>query len=428
MKFQTPRGTRDFLPADMIKRQYVIDTIRRVFEKWGFDPLETPAFEEWGLLSAKSGGGEEIKEEVYYFRDKSDRELGLRFDFTVPMARVVANNPTIPKPFRRYQIGPVWRYDRPGAGRYREFTQCDVDIMGSSSPEADAITIATACDALYALGLTDVVVRINNRKITEAFLNTINVKNIADVFRSVDKLEKFGEDTVRNELAKKGFENDKITKVLDFIKIDDLDKISDILKDEKLGTDGVAEIEEILSTLDNLGFGKNAKFDPSLVRGLDYYTGAVFEIVTKDANLSITGGGRFDNLIELFGGKPTPATGLSLGIERIIELMEKRKLLDIPATYTKIFVVNVSEKEKSEVKKLAKKLIESGIACEFDVTGRNLTKQLNYVNSKNIPFSIVIGEKEIKAKKIKLRDMKTGKERPFAISDVKKIADFVSKV
>jgi len=423
MKFQTPRGTRDFLPEEMIKRTFVLDTVRRVFEKWGFDPIETPAFEEWNLLAAKSGGGEAIKEEVYYFRDKSDRELGLRFDLTVPTARVVANNPDLPKPFRRYQIGPVWRYDRPGAGRYREFWQCDVDIFGSSSPEADAVTIATACDALRELGFNDFVVRINNRRIIEAFLNSISVRDAKSVFRSIDKLEKFGEKTVVEELKEKGIEKNSINKILDFIKINDLDKISDLLKNEKLGKEGVEEIRNILETIKNMGFGKNAKFDPSLVRGLDYYTSVVFEIVTKDSGLSIAGGGRYDNLIELFGGRPTPATGISLGIERIIEIMEKKGMFDLPKTGTTVFVANVSDPE--DAMKIAEKLISLGTAAEFDVCGRNLSKQLEYVNSKGIPYTIVVGKKEMESRTIKLRDMKSGNEKEFPLDDVKKLAEYM---
>lgn len=422
MKFQTPRGTRDFLSQEMIKRQFVLDNIRKVFEKWGFDPLETPAFEDWKLLAAKSGGGEEVKEEIYYFKDKSERELGLRFDFTVPMARVVANNPNIPKPFRRYQIGPVWRYDRPGAGRWREFVQADVDIVGSASPEADAVSIAAACDALKELGFADFIVRINNRKITEAFLNTLKIRDAKDVFRSIDKLEKFGEKTVREELKSKRISQENIEKILDFIGITALEKISEILKKEKLGQEGIEEIKGILSTLENIGF--SATFDPSLVRGLDYYTGAVFEIVTKDANLSLAGGGRYDKMIGMFGGKPTPATGISLGIERIVELMEKRNMFKSLPTNTRVFVADVLEKK--EAMNLAKRLIDNGIAAEFDVAGRSLTKQLNYVNSKKIPYSIVIGKKEVETGKIKLRDMDSGKEKELDIKDVKKIAEFVN--
>ncbi|MEM7819957.1 MAG: histidine--tRNA ligase [Candidatus Aenigmatarchaeota archaeon] len=425
MKFQTPRGTRDFLPEDMIRRQYVLDIVRNVFEKWGFDPLETPAFEDWKLLAAKSGGGEEIKKEIYYFKDKSDRELGLRFDLTVPMARVIANNPGLPKPFRRYQIGPVWRYDRPGAGRWREFVQCDVDIVGSSSSEADAIIIATACDCLCELGFSDFIVRINNRKIIEAFLNLLKIKNINDVFRSIDKLEKFGEKIVIDELNEKRIEKNKIKEILEFIKIDNLEKVFNLIKNERKGIEGINEIKEILSTLDKLDFREYIKFDSSLVRGLDYYTGSVFEIVTMDSKLSIGGGGRYDRLIELFGGKPTPATGISLGIDRIVELMKNRNMFNLPKTLTKIFVANVTEKEKDETIKLAKKLIGLGLSTEFDVFGRNLSKQLEYVNSKNIPFTIIIGEKELKNKKIKLRNMKSGEEKEIDINNLEQIKTIV---
>ncbi len=201
MKFQTPRGTRDFLPEDMMKRQFVIDTARTVFENWGFDPLDTPAFEEYDLLTAKSG--EAVKDEIYHFKDKSDRDLGLRFDFTVPLARVVVNNPDIPKPFRRYQLGPVWRYDRPGSGRYREFWQADVDIVGAAGAPADAEVVACACDALRKMGMSNFYVKVNNRKIINSFLGKLNL-DAPDILRSIDKLEKIGDDGVKEELKEKG--------------------------------------------------------------------------------------------------------------------------------------------------------------------------------------------------------------------------------
>src|SRR3989344_2815036 len=182
MEFQPPRGTRDLLPADMIKRQFIIDTARSVFEKWGFDPIDTPGFEDYALLSAKAGDA--IKQEIYYFKDKSDRELGLRFDFTVPAARVVATNPDLPKPFRRYQTGPVWRYDRPGQGRYREFWQADVDIFGAAGADADAEVVACACDVIKKIGLSNFTVRVNNRKLINSLLTTLGA-NAADIMRII---------------------------------------------------------------------------------------------------------------------------------------------------------------------------------------------------------------------------------------------------
>lgn len=420
--FQTPKGTRDFLPEEMIKRQYVLDSIRNVFEKWGFDPLKTPAFEDWELLAAKSG--EDVKNEIYYFKDKADRELGLRFDLTVPLSRVVAMNPNIPKPFRRYQMDPVWRYDNPGSGRYREFIQCDIDVVGSESPEADALVVVVACDALKTLGFRDFVVKINSRKILTGFLQSLDVKNADDVFRSMDKLEKFGEDVVVSELKTKGVDERNIKLIIEFARTD-FEEVYRLVKGEEVGKQGIEELKKVFESIESLGFGQFIKFDPSLVRGLGYYTGPVFEIVTKDSKLSIAGGGRYDNLVSAFGGKQTPATGISLGVERIINIMQEKGMLDIPRTLTKIFVANVSDKERNFSLGIAKSLIANNIPTEFDVMDRNLKKQLDYVNSKAIPFVIVIGNKEVGSMKAMLRDMKSGEEKEIDLDELSKVKDMV---
>ena len=410
-KFQTPRGTRDFLPETMIKRQKVLDTLRSIFEKWGFDPLETPAFEDWSLLAAKSGGGDAIRDEIYYFRDKSNRELGLRFDLTVPLARVIANNPNLPKPFKRYHIGRVWRYDRPGTGRYREFWQADVDIIGSAGHRADAEVLATACDALEQLGLVDFRIRLSSRKLVESFLRNIGIKDISAVFRSIDKLEKIGENNVAKELKDKGLQQANVEEILDFIKLKNVKDIEAAAKDKE----AVNEITDIVNILGEYGYSKYALIDMSLVRGLDYYTACVFEI--SCSGMSIGGGGRYDKLIELFGGKPTPAAGISFGVERVLEIMEAKKLLDEKKTVTKIFIACIGIDMKNAID-LARKLRKAGIECEFDIAGRNIRKQLDYVNAKGIPYVIFLGPKELEKKTIKLRNMKTGKEEEVNMKDV----------
>ena len=413
MKFQPPRGTRDMMPEQMRKLLFVTDTLRSIFEKYGYEPLETPAFEDWRLLSAKSGGGEEIKKEIFYFKDKSSRELGLRFDLTVPLARIAAGM-QLAKPFRRYQIGRVWRYDRPGAGRWREFWQADVDIVGSALPIADAEVIAIACEAFKALGI-DVTVRISNRKIAESFVRLLGIKNIADVFRSIDKLEKVGEDTVSRELKSKGIGNDKIRKMMEFIKIKDIAEI------KKVAPEGVGELEDIMAMLKCYGFA--AELDMSLVRGLEYYTGAVFEIAAKvkasEARLSIAGGGRYDSLIEKFGGKATPATGISFGIGRIMELLPDRK-----EPNTRIYIASVNAEAK-DIIKITKSLRLAGIACETDVMQRPLKRQLEYVNAKSIPFVLFVGWKELASGKLELRDMKSGKQQEIKIGEIEKIKEIV---
>ncbi len=406
MKFQTPRGTRDFLPEQMMKRQYVFDTIRKVFENWGFDPLETPAFEDWELLATKSG--DDVRNEIYYFKDKSERDLGLRFDLTVPLARVVAINPQLSKPFKRYHIGRVWRYDRPGSGRYREFWQADVDIVGSASSEADAECVASACNALEQLGFKDFTVRISSRKVIEGFVSSLKINNITDVLRSIDKIEKIGEGAVAEELKAKNIDAKSVQKIIKFIKSG-----SDAAKD----FEGYDEVEKIVGCLKIYGYEKYAKVDLSLVRGLEYYTGPVFEIVTKDAKNSIGGGGRYDNLIAAFGGKTSPATGISLGVERITELMEEKKMFAAKKTNVKVFIITIGDVKK-EVAGISKKLRSKNISNEYDLMSRSLSKQLDYANSKGVPFVIFIGEKELKSGRIKIRNMKSGEEKELSMNNL----------
>ena len=418
MEFQTPRGTRDFLPKDAIKRQFVLDKVRRIFELWGFDPLETPAFEEWRLLAAKSGGGEAIREEVYYFKDKSDRELGLRFDLTVPTARVVAINPNIPKPFKRYQIGNVWRYDRPGAGRYREFTQADVDIFGASSTDADALVIGVACNCLYELGFKDFIVRLNSRKLIEKLVLSVGVEQekVLDIFRSIDKLEKIGEDGVKQELEKKGFYMATIKNVLRLISLN-----IETLKSKGFGEE-IKSLEEIVEKIKDFGY-ENAQIDVSLVRGLEYYTGPVFEIVLPENKaLTITAGGRYDKLIEVYGGKPTAAVGISLGIDRILWIMDEKKMFEGKETNAKVFLVSIGDSSKvgRQIMRLSGLLRKIGISNEFDIMSRSLSKQLDYVNSKNIPYAIIVGEKELDKNVVKLKDMKSGEEKDISIAGFEK--------
>lgn len=412
-QFQPPRGTRDLLPEEMIKRQFIVDTARSVFEKWGFDPLDTPAFEEFELLTAKSG--QAIKDEIYYFKDKSDRELGLRFDFTVPAARVISSNPNLQRPFRRYQLGPVWRYDRPGAGRYREFWQADIDIFGSSSIDADAEVVACACEALQKIGISNFYVRINNRKIMNAFLGSLKL-DATDIMRSIDKLNKIGDEGVREELKSKKVNEKDIDSIIEFTKTSSIEKIT------KFTDDGVKELEQLVDKLKK--FNVPVRIDTSLVRGLEYYTGSVFEIMQEGSSLTITAGGRYDNMIEGFGGKSTPAVGISLGVDRLMELVQ----LDLGKTRVDVYIANVDEKSKEKCVEIAQQLRELGINVECDVMSRPLAKQLEYVNTKGIKFSVVIGEKEMKSGVLKLRNMQSGSEKDIELRNLKRVLDVIRSV
>src|SRR3989344_8373930 len=414
-QFQPPRGTRYFLPEDMIKRQFILDKARETFEQWGFDPLDTPAFEDYALLTAKSG--EAIKDEIYYFKDKSDRELGLRFDFTVPLCRVAASNPNLPKPFRRYQLGTVWRYDRPGAGRYREFCQADVDIVGAAGPEADVEVVACVCEVLKKIGLSNFFVRINNRKIISSFLDSLGADSVS-VMRTVDKLNKIGEKEVVEELKGKGVSEDKVKEIMRFVKITDVKKASPLIKDES-GKEGIDELYVLLKGLEKFGF--SAEVDMSMVRGLEYYTGNIFEIMQRGSELTITAGGRYDRMIEAFGGKPKPATGISLGVDRLVNFIQ----IELGKTGVDVYLANVDEKSREKCMELAKQLREIGVNVEYDVMQRPLVKQLDYVNSRGIKYAIVVGEKETKSGVVKLRNMQSGSEKEIEVRNLKRVKDVV---
>lgn len=439
MKFQPPKGTKDFLPEEMIKREYVLQTIKRIFESYGFDPIETSAFEDLESLTVK--GGEEIAKQIFRIETEGEKKLGLRFDLTIPLARFLANNPQLPKPFKRYAIAPVWRYEEPQAGRRRQFWQADVDVCGSKSMEADVECVACAIDCLKALGFKNFKVRINNRKILEGFVEIIKKKipeeikvefGSTDIFRAIDKIGKIGADGVIEELEKIGLKKNLAENLLEIIAVkgsykEVLKKGEKILGSTSKGMEGIKELEQIFEFTKSYGMSDLLTVDFSLARGLDYYTGPIFEIEAEaKKNVgSVSGGGRYDNLIELFGGQPTPATGISLGIERIIEIMEEEKMFDLPRTKTKVFVAAVNENVKSKTIEIVQKLRKENISCQTDLMDRKLAKQLEFAESLGIPYVIVVGEKELKSKIVKVKDMKKRKEEEVKIN---KLADFLKKI
>ncbi|MEM5779486.1 MAG: histidine--tRNA ligase, partial [Candidatus Aenigmatarchaeota archaeon] len=411
MKFQPPKGTKDYLPEEMIQREFVINTIKKIFETYGFDTIETPAFEDWKLLTKKCG--EEIKEQIYKFKDKAGRLLGLRFDLTVPLARFIANNPQISKPFKRYVIAPVWRYEEIKAGRKRQFYQCDIDIVGVKEMEAEAECLACAVDCLKALGFKDFQIVINNRKILEGFLELASIpkEKSLDVFRAIDKLKKFGENFVKKELKKLKIKDKQIKELFKLINLrgntpEILEKAREILKGVKIAEEGIEEIEKIYELSKSYDFSNFLIVDLSLARGLDYYTGPIFEIIAKTEKQigSIAGGGRYDNLIGLLGGASNPATGISFGIERIVEVM-KEEMLNLPKTKVKVFVVNVNFSTKSEAIRIAQELRKNGINTQIDLMNRNITRQLEYCDSIGIPLAVIVGPKEIGSGIIKVKDL-----------------------
>jgi histidyl-tRNA synthetase len=425
--YQPPRGTRDFMPEEMGRRQYIIDTVRKVFESFGFEPLDTPAFESWELLSKKGSGGEEIKNEIYYFKDKSDRELGLRFDLTVPLARVVASNPQMPLPFKRYQIGKVWRYDRPQAGRMREFMQMDVDVVGTERADADAECMAVAFEALKELGFRNFEIRLNNRKVLNGLVEFVGVPpNLSKAtFRVLDKIEKVTREETVKELVRIGVDSGVVNKLMQMIETKGrpattLAATSKKLKDTPAAEEGLRELGEIAALSKAYGFEKNLVIDFSLVRGLDYYTGPIFEISVKAGKNvgSVSGGGRYDRLIGLYGGKQVPAAGISLGIERIYEIMKTENMFRDAGKRRSVFVISVNDSVRKKALEIARKLRSEGINAEADVMGRDLRKQLDYANRKGASCALIVGPKEVKARKYTLRDMKTGKESKLSLESI----------
>ncbi len=403
MKFQPPKGTRDLLPEDASKLQQIIEVCRDVFEKYGFGPLITPAFESFELLSAKGGYGEAVKDEIYYFKDKSDRELGLRFDLTIPLARVVSSM-SLPKPFKRYQIAQAWRYDNPASLRFREFWQADIDTVGSKSPLSDIECLAAICEILDRLGFRDYKIRINSRNLLQReFEKVVDKEKIVEVFRTIDKLDKIGFEGVEVELKNKGLKPDNILKVL---KANELSKIPD--------SESKRELEELFNLAKEIGRDKKFQFDISLVRGLEYYTSFVFE-VSVGAKVSCGGGGRYDNLIKIVGGQDLPAVGISLGLDRILEVMKENKMFKTEKSSVKVFVTSVDNSVLDDVVRTVAELRRNNISSQMDLMERNFGKQLEYANKINIPYVLVVGKEELKKKKFKLKDMKTGEQREVSL-------------
>lgn len=410
-EFQTVRGMRDFLPEQAAKKQWIEDACKRVFERYGFVPLQTPIVEDYGLLAKKGSGGEAIKDEIYYFKDKGKRELGLRFDLTVPLGRVAAENKQLPRPFKRYQFGTVYRYDRPGEKRYREFTQADWDILGSKGVLADFETIAIAIEVMKELGFKkgEFRVKINSRPLLEEVAQCCGVENgkIAECFRCIDKLDKIGKEGVEKELKEKEID----TQILGQLDMKSLEKAK--VKNRA----PLEELKKLLELLGENGLQDFVELDLSLARGFEYYTGVVFEVCIKGCP-SVGGGGRYDKLVELYGGQATPAVGGSFGIDRLFDVLAEKIKAKPPA---EILVVPVGEKMLEPALGLAQKIRGLGISCSMDLNARGISKNLDYANKLGIPFVAILGENECKEKCFTLKDMKTGKEQKVKVAELKKL-------
>ena len=389
MAYQNVKGMRDFLPAQAKKKQFIEDLCRAIFEKYGYEPLQTPVVEDFALLAAKGSGGEAIKGEIYYFKDKGEREIGLRYDLTVPLGRVAASNPMLQKPFRRYCISTVYRYDRPQAKRYREFTQADADIVGAKGILADFESLQVSVDVMRSLGL-QFTVRTSSRQLLEELALKCNVQpsQIADALRSIDKLDKIGEKEVEKEFEAKGID----CSLLEKISTNSLEQVKDTLGESQ----GVSDIETLLALCRENGLNE-VRFDLSLCRGLEYYTGTVFEIALNEGP-SVGGGGRYDNLISLYGGQPTPAVGI---------------------------IAPLSNDAWPAAFKIGAELRKAGVAVEMEVMERNIKKNLEYAQKRAIGFIAFIGEQEVKAKAFKVKDMQGRSEKEFAFNDIKEVFSFI---
>jgi histidyl-tRNA synthetase len=409
---ETPTGMRDFSPKEMLIRKWVVERIEEKFRVYGFRPLDTPAMEFLNVLTAKSG--EEIEKQIFRIRDE---EIGLRFDLTVPLARFVANNLDLPKPFKRYAIAKVWRNEEAQKGRYREFMQADADIVGTKSMRAEGELLNLAYDVLKELGfdLSEARFLLNNRKILNGLAESwgISGERRDDVFRSLDKMDKIGEKGVRGELEAKVGE-EKTEEIMKSLKVDGGNK-EKLEFAKEYSEEGAVELEEILS------YFPKAEVDLFLVRGLAYYTGPIFEVKLSEEIGSVAAGGRYDGLIGLYG-EGEYATGISFGIERLIYLIEKERRLNGKETPTKVFVANVRPEFYPYALEVAAEFRKAGICTEVDLNERNLRKQLEYANALSIPYVAVVGEKEKSTNKITLRNMKTGREEFLSVKEaVKKL-------
>ncbi|MBI1281176.1 MAG: histidine--tRNA ligase [Anaerolineaceae bacterium] len=426
-----PKGMRDFLPADMLKREYVFGIVREVFHLYGFEPLQTPILELKETLYGKYG--EDAEKLIYSSQHPGGKEeVAMRYDLTVPLARVVAQYENqIKLPFKRYQLSPVFRAERPQRGRYREFFQCDADIVGISGMVADAEIISLITTALRRLGFTQFVVKINNRKLLTGMgqYSGVTDEQLPDLYRSVDKFDKIGAEGVEKELLERGIAPDAVKRMIQLITtrqegLANLDIVEEMMGNIPTAREGLRELRELAAHLEMTSVpAQNYEFDFTMVRGLGYYTGPIFETIITEPNLgSVTGGGRYDDLIGMFRKESLPNVGTSLGIERIIDLMDILNLYppNIVGTVVETLVTVFNEESRPAAAKLAADLRAGGVRTELYMQDRALGKQFEYANKKGIPMVAIQGPEEISAGVVKLKRLSDGSEvtvNPSAAAD-----------
>lgn len=451
VKVSIPKGTRDFLPEEVKKRNYIFSTIRDVFQLFGFEPIETPSFELSQTLMGKYGeegdrlifrilnSGEKMKkadiealslENLPRFAN-SLSEKALRYDLTVPFARfVVQHQNELSFPFKRYQIQPVWRADRPQHGRYQEFYQCDADVVGSDSLLCELELIQIFDLVLNRLSLPGFTIKLNNRKILSGIAEVCAEReNLVDLVTAIDKLDKIGEEGVIQELIAKGISNTAIQKISPLFSfsgnnLDKLNFLKEFLKTSEVGLKGVEELSYLIDTIDKFPLSRGVlELDITLARGLNYYTGAIIEVKAHNVNMgSICGGGRYDDLTGLFGLKGLSGVGISFGADRIYDVLTELNLFPLElVNEKKILFINFDTSTYIHVAPLMSALRARGIICEIYPTQAKLQKQFKYANDKNISYVVIIGEEEIKNNSVALKNMVTGEQQILSHSELLKL-------
>ena len=445
-KVQIPKGTRDFTSNIMFRRNYIFKIVKSNFERYAYSPIETPAMENLDTLTGKYG--EEGDRLIFKILNSGDflsksninenttskllskeiAEKALRYDLTVPFARFVVNNKNdITFPFKRYQMQNVWRADRPQKGRFREFYQCDADVIGSNSL-LNEIELIQLCDDIFTdLKVPNIKILINNRKILAAMIEMMSASEFFDDFVIIlDKLDKIGLEKVEDELIKIGVPKNKLSILNNFLNITDIDKLTNLLGDSKIGVIGVQELKYIMKNIENLNLkSSELKFDITLARGLDYYTGSILEVKSQDVNIgSIAGGGRYDDLTSVFGLDDVSGVGISFGIDRIYLVMEELGLFpkDIDLS-TQVMFVNFGEKESLYCLSLLKELRNYNISAELYPSSVKIKKQMTYADNKGVQFVIMIGEDEMKSNTLSVKDMSSGEQNNLTLTQfIKKIS------
>ncbi len=436
-----PKGTRDFGHREMLRRQYIFDKIREVFRLFGFGPLETPSMENLSTLMGKYGEeGDKLLFKILnsgdYAKQMSREEMsmpsricekGLRYDLTVPFARyVVQHQSELVFPFKRYQIQPVWRADRPQKGRYREFYQCDVDMVGSQSllNEVELIDIVQRVFSSLRIGVT---LKVNNRKVLYGIAESIgHADKMMDITMAIDKLDKIGLDSVKAELSERGIEDDAIAKLEPILELqggnlDKLSQLESVISVSETGVKGIEELRTILSHVETLGIELPIEIDLSLARGLNYYTGAIFEVKSNDYAIgSISGGGRYDDLTGIFGMPNVSGVGISFGADRIYDVMVGLNLFPESVNHsTDVIFANLGEAEQMVSMKLLAQLRDAGVSCELYPQSAKMKKQMEYANKREIPYVVIIGSNELEREVASVKNMTTGEQQDVAFSELK---------